>query len=254
MILETAAIIIVGGSAAAWVLSQLLGRPRPEPPRADAKLRVAARALKEGTATAAQLREASKVAEVAGDYELAEQFGMRAMIYGELEQARREASRRSALPDVTDEAWRGYVAAARQVAGADEPNYVSERFKLGLYGLDARTLADIGVMRGLRKGEWQGHEVWLAEWAPSASTWLDDPEQQYASLAKLSRVHAKTIAKKYASKLGTDLEPGKPMTLSGLLAVARIAGLGGLARFVDGTEEDRFPNTLRAYRASNGLF
>lgn len=251
MLLELA---IVGGvSVAAWVASQFLDRKdQATKPAHEAKLRQAARALKDGTANAAQLAEAAKVAETAGDYELAERFGARAVVYRELEQNRREALRRSALPDVADEAWRRYVAAAR-VDDADGPDYISERFKLGLYGLDARTLADIGVVRGLRRGEWQGKEVWLADWAPSAATWLEDPEQQYASLAKLSRVHARTIGKKYAATIGTEFEPGAPATLSGLIAVARIAGLGGLARFV-ASPEDRFPNTVRAYRAANGIF
>lgn len=250
MIVEFA--IVAGLGLGGWVLTQLFAAPKA-PPAPPAKIRAAAKALKEGTATAAQLHEAAKVAEVAGDYELAERFASRAVIYGAVEDARREATRRSPLAGVADEAWRKFVAAARVPDAEDEPDYVSPRFRLGLYGLDARTLTDIRVMQRPRRGEWQGHEVWLADWAPSAAGWLENPEAQYVALAKLTRLHADTITKKHAAALGQELEPDAPATLSGLLAVARLAGLGGLSRFLSAADE-RFPNTLRAYRASNGIF
>jgi len=250
MIVELAIIGAVG--LGGWVVAQLLGRPQ-SPPAPPAKVRAAAKALKEGTATAAQLHEAAKVAEVAGDYELAERFASRAVIYAAVEDARREATRRSPLDGVADTAWRQFVAAARVPDAEGEPDYVSPRFRLGLYGLDARTLTDIRVMQRPRRGEWQGHEVWLADWAPSAAGWLEDPEAQYTALAKLTKLHGDTITKKHAAALGQPLAGDEPATLSGLLAVARLAGLGGLSRFLS-AEDERFPNTLRAYRASNGIF
>lgn len=250
MILEAA--IIGGVAVGGWVLSKLLGRDeRKAPPIASVKVREAARALKAGTATAVQLREAAEAAEIAGDYELAETFAARAIVHEGVEEARREAGRTSPLPGVADEAWRRYVAAARVPEA--EPDYISPRFRLGLYGLDARALVDVGAMKSPRRGTWQGREVWLADWAPASAAWLEDPEQQYAALVKLAKRHADYIGKKHAAVIGRALEKGQPASLAGLLAVARIAGLGGLVRFVSAPEE-RFEHTLRAYRAANGIF
>jgi hypothetical protein len=134
---------------------------------------------------------------------------------------------------------------------------VSPSYRLGTFALSARELADAGAMLSAYKGEHGGRKgVWLGEWeeGQGQDTFLASAERQYDALIKLTQIQARAIVARHGAVLGTMID-GQVVTLSGLLAVARKAGLGGLRQWVT-SEEDRaaFPESGALFARFNGLF
>ena len=68
------------------------------------------------------------------------------------------------------------------------------------------------------------------------------------------KLHATVIGKKHAAVIGQKIED-QDATLSGLLAVAKKAGLGGLASWVKSAKErSTFKDTTESYQQLNGIF
>jgi hypothetical protein len=127
---------------------------------------------------------------------------------------------------VSNTAWQRWIAANEQ------PDEAAERYpeRTSIYGLRERELDDAGLD------------------AP------DDQDAEYDALVKVVAGLRGGVEAHCASVLGTEIE-GQTATLSGLLAVARCAGLGGLATWVtDAKERVKFSFTTQAYRRCNGLF
>jgi len=158
----------------------------------------------------------------------------------------------SPLSSVSDEAWTKYVKQSR----THRRDAVSDNFRLGTYQLSARDLADAGFMVSAKKVDEDGRSVWVGEWVPGKSLedFLASTEQQYEAFVALSKMHAEAIAKRHADVIGSTTE-SQGVTLSGLMAVARKAGLGGLASWLKSAKErSTFRATTERYEKLNGIF
>ncbi len=160
----------------------------------------------------------------------------------------------SPFPGVGNEPWTLFVRALRgQNAKAITPNYY-----LGLFGFGMRRLVDMGLARNPAKMEWQGKQVWGAEWLPAYSPgpdkFLANPELQYRTFVKSMVGYGKQIATELREVIGSTLD-GDPVTLSGLLAVAKQAGFDGLRKWI-ASEEVRAEHrtTTAQFHKLNGLF
>jgi hypothetical protein len=73
-------------------------------------------------------------------------------------------------------------------------------------------------------------------------------------LVSVTRSLRRAVEGRFAGVVGTEIE-GQTATLSGLLAVARCAGLGGLATWLnDVAERAKFGRTTQAYKRATGIF
>ena len=184
----------------------------------------ALRAVRTGVATARQRRLLAQEAARRGFDDVAEDFWTQSDMQAALEQW--EQTHRSPLKDVSNQAWQRWVETNEQDAAVARQH--PERSPL--YGLRDRELDDAGVDR------------------PTTSS------EEYAALVTVAKNLQHGIEARYAGVIGTEIE-GTTATLSGLLAVARCAGLGGLATWVsDAAERSRFGRTTQAYKRATGLF
>jgi hypothetical protein len=215
-------------------------------------------AVRQHQATAAELRSAAINAIRAGHASLAAALRDEAAVlaageaFAEASGITIEAAYPSPLTGVADVPWTVYVRRARVA----RPSGISPDNRYGCYALSARELADAGWMLDAHKEPCGGRLCWTGTWGEGRSeeAFLADPSEQYEALAALSRLHARLVTARHPDLLGTKIE-GQAATLSGLLAVARRAGLGGLRGWAtDAAQRKRFPETTAAYARLNGIF
>ena len=212
-------------------------------------------------ATADEIVAAAEKADLAGHATLAPALRNEAAVLSAAEQFSEETALEltkdavrfiSPLSEANEEEWTKYVKLSRTHRG----NAVSDNFRLGAYQLSARDLADAGFMTTAKKVEEEGHAVWVGEWAEehSLEDFLKSPSEQYDALVALTKLHAGIIAEKHQDVIGTTIENEK-VTLSGLLAVARKAGRGGLASWLKSAKErSSFRDTTERFKKLNGIF
>jgi hypothetical protein len=222
-------------------------------------------ALRSGKATAAMLRDAAAQAEACGAEGVGKLAATLRRQAAALEHVARVAADAlaleapepetyaSPLEGIDDAEWTCYVRRAR-VARVDS---ISPSYRLGAFALSATELADAGMMTEAYKGVHEGRKgVWLGEWAEGQglASFLGSAAQQYEALVALTKIQARAILARHRAVLGTSID-GQVVTLSGLLAVARKAKLGGLRQWVT-SEEDRaaFPESGALFARFNGLF
>ena len=258
------AVVAAVGAAVAWLdrrgVRVMSPTPCPLQARVPVEVVQAIVALRSHNATPAQMRRAAAGATAAGQprlglalLEQATLAEQTAKLAAPVAAMLHDVSYPSPLPQVTDEAWNTYARRARVA----RPSTHSEWNRFGMYAMTARMLSDIGLMVEAHKGDFQGRRaVWIGTWADgmSAASFLASPQAQHDALAALVRLHARVIEGRHASTIGTTLE-GQMVTLSGLLAVAQKAGLGGLAKWLaDANDRAGFPETTAAYTRLNGIF
>jgi hypothetical protein len=95
---------------------------------------------------------------------------------------------------------------------------------------------------------------------------LLSPMLQYDAFLTMTKAHYNEIARRgwldllpesgAGARLDALVVEAKPVTLSGLLAVAKQAGIAGLERWIKQTDAERakYPNTMAAFRRANGIF
>jgi len=152
---------------------------------------------------------------------------------------------------VSDGQWSQLVQWSRQ----GKPNTITKAGNLGIYLLGIPLLVDLGLMRDPRQIVRDGGKRWEADWIPphTLASFFADPQLQYATWRKHVIRLASWIKAKHAGELGA-IADGKPATLSGLLAVALMAGPSGLAAWLAETADKRHVSTTKAYREVNGVF
>jgi len=130
---------------------------------------------------------------------------------------------------------------------------VTPRGRLGMFGLDARRLADVGFMTRPRKATIGGETgVWTGEWQQPLTTekFLASTPAQYEAFKRSMRA----MAPKVGAFVGTDVD-GMPATLSGLLGVGHLAGEAGVESWVKNPDvRHRFAATTQNFHATNNIF
>jgi hypothetical protein len=158
-------------------------------------------------------------------------------------------SKPSPLPGVPSASWEKFVTimvvAPRQTR--------TPRGRLGMFGMDARRLADLGLMTGAHKSQ-IGSEVgvWTGSWrAPlDESTFLASAPIQYEAFKRSMQ----WLAPRVAGHLGSVVD-GRRATLSGLLAAGHLAGQNGISSWVaDPAVRRKFKDTTANFERANGLF
>jgi len=174
---------------------------------------------------------------------------------------------RSSLPGADDSpikgvsmvAWKRFVG----LAGTGKVGSIDPYYRLGIFRMSMRRLVDLGVANHLRRGAWpppplkDSKAVWMADFIGPTYTmkgFLADPKLQYRLFTESMQDFARLIGRSYSSAIGKTYE-GERATLSGLLAVARLAGPKGLADWLSSSKtRAKFAQTTSSYKRFNGIF
>lgn len=159
----------------------------------------------------------------------------------------------SPLPGVLLGPWEGFVS----VMATSPKEYVSPRYRLGAFQMDARRLKDIGFMASAGKGVYGDKAgVWVGEFLLplTKDKFLGSMPLQYAAFVRSMRAAAPRVGK----FVGARVEGGRGVvgcSLSGLLGVSHAAGEGGVESWVaDASVRKRFPGTTERFDRTNGIF
>lgn len=163
--------------------------------------------------------------------------------------ARPTTSGKEILASIKPEPWAEFVSRMETAPRTK----VSARYKLGAFQMDARRLADVGVMTDVRKAKY-GSEmgVWTGKWAHGLSEkdFLGSMPLQYAAFVRGVRATAPQVSR----HVGRVID-GKKASLSGLLGVAHVAGIAGVESWVqDPAVRSRFGTTTGTFHRCNGIF
>lgn len=146
-------------------------------------------------------------------------------------------------------AWERFVA----LMAVHPKGHVGERYKLGTFGMDARKLKDVGVMKTAAKGVYGDSDgVWMGTWTPplTEAAFLGSMPLQYAAFVRSMRAAAPKVSKHVGVKVD-----GSVTSLSGLLGVAHAAGEAGVESWVaDPSIRRRFGKTTETFTRTNGVF
>lgn len=154
----------------------------------------------------------------------------------------------SPFKDVSGAAWTRF---ARVIAGRNRLGTVNPKGFYGLFQLGVRRLTDLDIMSDPKK---QSDGSWTGTWVVPMEKFLSDPKLQYRAFAKSMELYRIVISEKFKKIIGAQIE-GKSVTLSGLLAVAHMAGSQGLEKWL--TSENvrkRFSHVTEMYLKANGVF
>lgn len=155
----------------------------------------------------------------------------------------------SPLPGVPARAWVRFV----RVMVVAPRAHRSPRGRLGMFGMDARRLADVSFMRSPRKVRLGGEDgVWAGEWVSplTEGDFLASEAAQHEAFARSARRLAERAAPHVGKVIG-----GRRASLSGLIAAGHLAGEEGLAGWVaDPSVRRKFEATTRNFERANGIF
>lgn len=166
----------------------------------------------------------------------------------------------SPLDQISATAWREY---ARRM-GTSKVGSVSPAYRLGVFQFSLPALEDLGYVTDVKRGtnaaigDYDGkRQVYTATWKPplTVQKFLADPALQVEAFNRMARSHWNLIREKHVLELGKKIL-GKEASVSGLMAVAAMAGPQGLARFLAQSDAERkkFPATEKKYLETTGLF
>jgi len=134
----------------------------------------------------------------------------------------------SPIDGVSNDDWRMFV----QASSIESPDFESENSK-GMFRQNKKRTLKLGVS-------------------------VNTPVEQYSAfegeVVQLLDEGRDIIKQSVAMPIEIDGE-SLPMTLSGLLAVMRVAGTANAAKWIDSPEErKKFPNTTKVFKLTNGCF
>lgn len=158
----------------------------------------------------------------------------------------------SPINDISLEQWETFRAWAGQAA----PGTVTSNYNLGRYIMSMRQLQDLGWAKNVRLQEHDGRQVYKGDWISphSLERFLSTPELQDRAFWEIVRRNALWIKgqPEIIANIGTIIE-GKQVTLSGLLGLAKQAGLRGMTAWLK-DPASRKEATTKAFLESTGLF
>ena len=155
----------------------------------------------------------------------------------------------SPLPGIPLLAWERFVT----VMAVSPPRQVTPRQRMGMFGMDARRLEDVGFVQGAHKSTVGGElGVWVGKWRAPLTTekFLASTPAQYEAFKR----SCARLAPRVQGLVGTVVD-GQPCSLSGLLGVGHLAGEEGVQSWVANPKtRARFGATTRMFRKTNNLF
>jgi len=158
-------------------------------------------------------------------------------------------SKEGPIPGVPLVRWERFIT----IMAVAPKTQVTPRGRLGMFGMDARCLADVNFMSKPKKVTIGGETgVWMGEWKSplSQETFLDSTPAQYEAFKRSMR----QMAPKVAGFVGRSVD-GVKATLSGLLGVGHLAGEAGVAGWISDPEtRQRFKATTDNFKKTNGVF
>jgi hypothetical protein len=160
----------------------------------------------------------------------------------------------SPWPDVDPAKWTLFVRAMR---GSNQKE-ITPGYSLGLFGFGMRRLVDLGLASNPHKMDHGGKQVWDADWIPALQPgpekFLDDAELQYKTFVKSMNLYASQIKAELPEAIGALLD-GKPVTMSGLLALAHRAGWAGMKAWsTDPKVRAEHKQSTAVFNKLNGVF
>lgn len=153
-----------------------------------------------------------------------------------------DAGLKSALPGVSDECWTQFVKALMTA----DANSVSKSNALGVFELMPRRLADLGVVRRLKRGKSpEGRTIYVAVFVPpmTCDRFLRSPQAQY-------RVFCKSMVD-YDNRMSKGEIVRGDVSRSGALALLHRAGPNALQTWKSG---EQFSGTKKIYDKCAGIF
>jgi len=164
---------------------------------------------------------------------------------------------RSPLPETDAAGWARFAHALR----TGEPSTITPDGRLGMWALSPRRLGELGIMDNVRQVAGPGgRKLWAGEFrAPwTSAAWLADARAQLAALAVEAAHHRKAILAdaELRAHLGAPLAgETAPVTLSGMLAIAHVAGISGLKSWLaEPGDRQKFTRTTALFRRATGAF
>lgn len=159
--------------------------------------------------------------------------------------------------DVTSAAWTRFCSV---ITGKHKIDYVNPRGFFGLFQMSVRRLCDLGAMsmphsRNVREEDGQIVRIWEATWIVPKDEFFSNPRLQYEYFCKSMELYRNIVSEKYGKVIGLEVFPGRPATLSGLLAVAHQAGSEGMRKWLTNSDiRKKFSWVTTAYNTANEIF
>lgn len=167
----------------------------------------------------------------------------------------RVAAETSPIPGVDAETWEKFTATIKAGKAPDS----EAKGRIGTYAMSIPRLADLGVVKAPHKVKGpKGY--WEAEWlAGTTKEAFAGSTLEKDTFDRSMKDYTEIILPRYKKILGKRLVNAqygdKIVTLSGLLAVAHVAGNKGLESWVkDKAVREKFPGTTRLFYMANGIF
>jgi hypothetical protein len=155
--------------------------------------------------------------------------------------------------EANDRQWKRF---ARKLAtqGVGE---ISDSGRMGIFGIGARRLKDLGLMTDVKKVKLEDKSVYMGTFVPpmSMERFLCSPKPQYNVFRKSMLDYHKAIVDSGLSKLIGKEIGIEALTMSGLLGLASQAGIKGAKSWLEKPQErERFPHTTQTFLETNGIF
>lgn len=156
------------------------------------------------------------------------------------------------IPGINAAAWTTF---AKKLKGPNAIRYGA----YGVFAMSVRRLADLGLVKDVKrvKDPKTGRPVWTGTWvAPmTQQAYMSSLSTQYKAFAKSMALYAALYKKARAARpqVYAKAAGGKPLTMSGFLALAHRAGGRGALSAV-ALPSKRFPQTWGFALRANGIF
>lgn len=157
------------------------------------------------------------------------------------------------FPVANDRQWKRF---ARKLA-TQRVGEISVSGRMGLFGIGARRLKDLGLMTDVKKVELEGKSIYMGTFIPpmSMERFLHSTSIQYSIFKKSMLDYHKSIEESGLSKLIGQEIGVESLTMSGLLGLVSQAGIKGAKGWLAKPQErERFPHTTQTFLETNGIF